>query len=371
MTSSRALLISQRQALSSLAAQDDAQAFNAWATIRGARSAHTQDSYKRTAHRLLIWLHENHLTAGQLKIEHATAFLDHLSNPPVHWLKGRKVSADEVLLDTQLLTQPLSSASVGYTHTVLSVLFQWLQDAGYLQHNPFKLSKRPAAPIHSTQQRFLDLDCWEYLKDWLDTDKTALKPDTFRGARARWLLHLLYHTGIRRQECATGLMSDFVSRDGYWHLNVLGKGNRWRAVTADSALIIELRRYRLAVGMPSALPGPAEALPLIASSIDHTKPLTPRGLALALDAVLLKASRDCDQDHLREQLEKASTHWMRHTCATHRLMAGASLETTQDELGHRDPRTTRIYAKTQSEQRILDAEKLANLRSKPRTISSE
>ena len=50
---------------------------------------------------------------------------------------------------------------------------------------------------------------------------------------------------------------------------------------------------------------------------------------------------------------------MRHTNATHRLQAGALLETTQDELGHTDPRTTRIYAKVSNKQRQHDAELLA------------
>jgi site-specific recombinase XerD len=54
-----------------------------------------------------------------------------------------------------------------------------------------------------------------------------------------------------------------------------------------------------------------------------------------------------------------TTHWLRHTNATHRLLAGASLETTQDELGHADPHTTRIYAKTSDTKRREDAEKLA------------
>ena len=56
-----------------------------------------------------------------------------------------------------------------------------------------------------------------------------------------------------------------------------------------------------------------------------------------------------------------TTHWMRHTNATHRLMAGASLETTQDELGHVSPLTTRIYTHTLEEKRAEDAEKLTQL----------
>ena len=60
-----------------------------------------------------------------------------------------------------------------------------------------------------------------------------------------------------------------------------------------------------------------------------------------------------------------TTHWMRHTNATHRLMAGASLETTQDELGHADPRTTRLYAKVSDTRQKEDAEKLAQLVATP------
>jgi len=45
------------------------------------------------------------------------------------------------------------------------------------------------------------------------------------------------------------------------------------------------------------------------------------------------------------------------------LKAGASLATTQDELGHADPKTTRIYASSMSEERIEDAEKLARISS--------
>ena len=59
-----------------------------------------------------------------------------------------------------------------------------------------------------------------------------------------------------------------------------------------------------------------------------------------------------------------TTHWMRHTNATHRLLAGASLETTQDELGHVSPTTTRIYTHTMDSQRDEDAEKLAQLLNK-------
>jgi site-specific recombinase XerD len=61
------------------------------------------------------------------------------------------------------------------------------------------------------------------------------------------------------------------------------------------------------------------------------------------------------------QFAQLSTHWLRHTNATHRLLAGASLETTQDELGHADPKTTRLYVKTLDQQRRADVDKFVKL----------
>ena len=55
--------------------------------------------------------------------------------------------------------------------------------------------------------------------------------------------------------------------------------------------------------------------------------------------------------------QQLSTHWLRHTNATHRLLAGASLETTQDELGHADPKTTRRYVHTVDAQRRDDLQR--------------
>jgi integrase/recombinase XerD len=52
-----------------------------------------------------------------------------------------------------------------------------------------------------------------------------------------------------------------------------------------------------------------------------------------------------------------TTHSLRHSIATHLLDAGASLELVQDHLGHRNIRSTAIYA------RITDRHREAFMRS--------
>ncbi len=48
---------------------------------------------------------------------------------------------------------------------------------------------------------------------------------------------------------------------------------------------------------------------------------------------------------LDNSLRHYGPHMLRHTCATHLLAEGYSLKEIGDHLGHRDPETTRIYAK--------------------------
>lgn len=173
---------------------------------------------------------------------------------------------------------------------------------------------------------------------------------------------LLYHTGLRREEAAGGVMGDFVRRNGAWQLRVIGKRSKERHVTVNSALLDELVRYRsvLFFSPPCpALPQPGERIPLVGSvQISNQQLMTPRRLHGLVHNIMRAAAATCDDPHIADRLNAASTHWMRHTNATHRLAAGASLDTTQDELGHSDPKTTRIYSATALAQRQADAELL-------------
>ncbi|ANN80841.1 hypothetical protein BAU07_26320 (plasmid) [Bordetella flabilis] len=238
----------------------------------------------------------------------------------------------------------------------------YLQDAGYLQFNVFKLSMKPAVISSERQQRALHLDSWFWLWDWVCNRPERSTRDRAVAARARWLFALLYHAGLRREEAANGVMGDFLRTDSGWLLRVIGKGQKERMVAVNSSLLQELMRYRKSWGLAD-FPLPGENIPLVATINvgARSRALTPRSIGLIVHELAKSAAGDCPDEHIRSQVMRMTTHWMRHTNATHRLAAGASLETTQDELGHADPRTTRIYAKTIDRKRQEDAQKLADL----------
>lgn len=343
-------------------AQNDVEAAALWLKTKGGRSVNTFDAYRREATRLLLWLGENNLFLAELKVNHIEQYFAHLANPPTHWLRPRKPKRHDSLQPTQVLLGPASAKTIDQSRVVLGQLCGYLQQAGYLWHNVFRLASRPVVIKQTVVTRLLDFEAWQWLWQWILRLPQETGREKARAIRTRWLFALLYHTGIRREEAANGRMGDFVRKDQAWTLRVVGKGNKEKFVTINSSLYRELGLYRRALGLREE-PSPAERTPLVASVNDARKsePMTPRAVGWIIYTIGNQAASECQDGHIKTQIANMSTHWLRHTNATHRLMAGASLETTQDELGHADPRTTRIYAKTTDRRKQEDAEKLADL----------
>ena len=52
------------------------------------------------------------------------------------------------------------------------------------------------------------------------------------------------------------------------------------------------------------------------------------------------------------RLAKASTHWLRHTHASHAIAGGMPIEVAQQNLGHASLATTTVYVRTEEKRRM-------------------
>ncbi|MEC7118592.1 MAG: tyrosine-type recombinase/integrase [Pseudomonadota bacterium] len=347
------------------ATSDDAQAVAIWLTVRATRSSHTYDAYQRESQRLLVWLAEQSLGLQQMHLDDLHRYYRHLQYPPAHWLRPRKPKQGQALLQTQLLIGGLSASSLDYTRRVLGLLFDYLHQAGYIARNLVRLSQRPA--MQQAQQvlpqRFLNLEEWQWLWRWINARPRHTALSDARFMRDRWLILLLYQTGLRRDEVARARMADFRRQSDGWILQVVGKGRKCREITIHADVMAELAIYRTWLGCLSPEPQPNEQIPVVAALSQQSglRFLTARAIGLVIQQIGTQAAAECPDPQMAQTLQQLSTHWLRHTNATHRLLAGASLETTQDELGHSDPKTTRLYVHTLAEQRRQDVEHLQKL----------
>ena len=141
------------------------------------------------------------------------------------------------------------------------------------------------------------------------------------AVRDRAIIELLYGSGIRRAELA-GLDLDDVDL-GERVARVTGKGNKSRMVPLTEAAADAMRSYL------TVRPGTAD-----------------RAFFLGRDArrLGLRQVWQIVKDYAHHSgIDRASTHAMRHSFATHFIEGGGDLSTLQKLLGHANISTTQVY----------------------------
>ena len=339
-----------------------------WVHARGGRSVNTNRAYRRAGTRLLEWLKEQGLSLSAMTVADAQAHLDALRRPSVDWLIPRDqhgvANAAGGRSRKQSLRGPLSDKGVRYARTLLTQLFGYLYDAGYVRRNVFGLTQVPPTVVADVADRVLVPRARRYLWNWLlEHDEGRTDAERMKAARNRWVFALLYYSGIRPSEAVAGLMRDFVLHHDGWQLRVIGKGAKLRRVTVNAALGRELIQFRRALGLVG-WPSPTDETPLVPALRSvrggHFKGITVRMLDKLVTASAARAAADCQDQHVQHQLRSMSPYWFRHTAGTDRMRAGARLETTQQELGHADPKTSLVYVQISDKARREDAERFGD-----------
>jgi site-specific recombinase XerC len=152
-------------------------------------------------------------------------------------------------------------------------------------------------------------------------------------------------------------------------LVVNGKGGHVREVPVPKGLMRELEQYLQLRGLD---PDPGKAsnngIPLIGHAgagvhmsaddfctSDASTALSASAMYKSLkcffDSVATSLRRTSDEAGARK-FDRASTHWMRHTHASHSIASGVPLEIAQQNLGHQSLTTTTVYVHTERSRRV-------------------
>lgn len=337
-----------------IAADTDIEAVRLW-LAEYADSPHTLRSYRKEAGRLLVWATQAvGKPISSLTREDLLAYEHVLADPPADWIDPALPRHGS---GRRLFTGPLSARSVRQTMGILLGLFAYLVEAGYLAGNPLALRRQKRGDAKSTRhaavERYLDHALWQTVLDFIETLPQETHRERQHYERVRWLFRLLYGASLRVSEAAQAKSSDLTQRRGNWWLHVVGKGKAEGDVPVSLALMADLARYRQFHGL-SALPTPLENTPLVMSVAGRTdRFLTPTAIYLVVKEVFRRAAHALDNtDPLgASTLRRASTHWLRHTSATHQADAGNDIRFIQKNLRYASIETTAIYLHAEDDQR--------------------
>ncbi|MBK8054244.1 MAG: tyrosine-type recombinase/integrase [Saprospiraceae bacterium] len=221
-----------------------------------------------------------------------------------------------------MMTEKINTATVNRKISALRTFFKWLIKKKYTTNNPMQ---KVMAPKKAKRLPVIvnDANIERLLEDNLTSDT---KQDVYSEVRNKFIVELLYSTGIRRAELVGMNVQDINFARG--EIRVTGKGNKVRSIPMTNDLTDSVQHY-LTVMNHSFTENPENALFLTQKG----NRIYPR---LVHTIVHMKLSGVTT-------LEKKSPHVLRHSFATHMLDRGAELNAIKELLGHANLAATQVY----------------------------
>ncbi|MFN8770397.1 MAG: tyrosine-type recombinase/integrase [Neisseriaceae bacterium] len=339
-------------------ANNDIEAIRTWLS-EFKNSANTYISYRQTAERFLLWCLSNNIKFNELKREDIKGYEEFLQAPTPHefWCGPAKPRDHN---DWKPFVRGLSPSSVNLNIRILSNLYMYLVQSGYLLHNPFSLNKsKSSLVVNKTIDKYLTHKEWKYIIEYIELLPKDTEVAQQNYERTKWIFGLLYLTGCRRSEIVNAKMSDFINRRDNWWLRVVGKGNKYGEIPVTSDLLIMLINYRRFLKLPDYPTNMEHNIPIICNVKFRQGKYMPIS-----DSMLYKIIRTTCKTIAEEVkqidpaaafvIDKVSTHWLRHTSATHQVDAGIDIRVVKENLRHSMLETTMRYQHTEADSRHVE-----------------
>lgn len=329
-------------------AENDWQAIQCWLE-EFTGSPQTTRAYRKEAERLLLWsVRQRHKSLSSLQREDFHTYQQFLTDPQpaTYWCGNRALRHSPTW---KPFKGPLSSSSQRHAMIVINALLSYLVDAGYLRGNPLSLIRRrnrtlkPETREAISQERFLDRETWEYLKQFIADLPQDTEREIEHYERVRFLFHFLYLLAPRVSEIANHPMNSFREFRGHWWWFVLGKGEKRGKVPVNDEMLDALMRYRRFLKLDD-LPAEDDTSPLLRSLKGH-RGISANMIYRVVKAIVTQAAQSLENNDPQgaAKLQNASTHWFRHTAVTHGDDAGIGLKYLQRSARHDKLETTAIY----------------------------
>lgn len=336
-------------------------------------SPETLRSYTKEIERLLLWcIHIAKVNISSLRRDHLLEYQGFLKNPQPKkaWCGpsvGRQTKDGSTNKNWRPFVGELGGVSINKALKILDSFFNYLVQTNYLIGNPLAVDRRRKKRNQAKPRivdRYLELDEIRGTLDALANHPIRDDKIKFQIIRARYIILLLFYTGLRIAEAAQHSMGNFLQREDNWFLRVIGKGKKLREIPMPDELLAALTSFRVSAGLPSPLPRFREKTPLIPMQ-NLNQPISARRIDQILKWAFNLGANQFEPDEPRKasKLRSASAHWLRHSYVTYLLDSGAPLKVAQENAGHSDIGTTMLYrhvAQTDrhAATRILSLEKI-------------
>jgi site-specific recombinase XerD len=349
-----------------LGAKNDLQAVNAWLS-RYQEKAATQRSYRKEVERFLLWCaQELKKPLSSVNAPDCQQYRQFLQAVPTNWIAPDPVQRTDPRWRA-FRGQP-SAASQKQALVILQTMFGGLVDAGYLVANPMRalMKSFDLPPSKMDIRRSFTEAEWAHVLQCLDR-----MPNGPERVRLKCILELLVTSGIRLDELAKARHSNLriealPDLPDTWVLTVTGKRNKTREVPLNDDVVTLLATHGKEFmeedkhcAQPDDLPlirtlhasvaqwSRSESGALVTTSATKTagSGLSAAGIYAVLKRFFLRAAKSAGEAGVdANRINRASTHWLRHSFVRQTLIAGVPIEIVSELAGHASIDTTSIYS---------------------------
>jgi site-specific recombinase XerD len=334
-----------------ISASNDLEAIRSWLAEYN-HSPETHRAYRKESERLLLWsLIEKQKALSSLNRDDLRDYQNFLSTlePRDRWCGQRRFRKDP---RWRPFKAPLNNESIAHAITIISALFSYLVEAGYLSGNPLGLMRRKIkqrCDKSKVTERYLEQSLWQLVVNFIEAMPKTTPRENKEYERIRFLFHLLYLQGPRVSEVANAFMRDIKQIRGRWWWQVTGKGKKTELIPVNDAMLDALMRYRQFYKL-SSLPTSDDAYALF-MSFNGTKGVAGNMIYRLVKKVFMNcaATLVLTRPDVANKLKQASTHWLRHTSITHQADAGIELRYIKRSARHNSVETTMLYQHAEEE----------------------
>lgn len=219
---------------------------------------------------------------------------------------------------SQMVEEGIKPRSVNRKLSAVKSFFKYLKKQQVVTHNPAEIVSGPK--VSKRLPNFVNDNDMEKILD----DDTEY-PDNFEGYRDRFIIELLYVTGMRRAELI-GLKDSDVDTQSKT-LRVTGKRNKQRLIPFSDNTLEKMTKY---IEIRDAEIVNKSPFLFVKNNGD---PMYPSMVYNIIHTHLSSIST----------LSKKSPHVLRHSFATEMLNNGAEINAVKELLGHSSLASTEVY----------------------------
>ena len=251
-----------------------------------------------------LWLGDKSATTQVSYNSTVTKFIEFIAKPLA------EVKLEDLQLWERGLKARFKDTTVANKVLVIKSLFSFCVKVGYLTFNVGSFLKTPKAK-ETIAERILDI---ESVKGLI---KYGVKLE-----RDRLMLSLMYGCGLRVSEVIGLTWNDLRPHGDGGKCTVFGKGSKTRVIIIPTWLWVQLKEFEKY------------------NRVNQWVFVSRNDNQMERSVVHRMIKRACKRAGIDE---RASSHWLRHSHASHSLEAGCNLRLLQQSLGHASVTTTERY----------------------------